>query len=110
MNSNDKKGEDITIRDLLQTDHIELNTSTPTGFINIDDTMDNKERKEVNKTHLNIRGRNYTQIPEENNQTLSNHTKKCPSWYTNVNVNVITVMICICLLITITLVLICKSV
>ena len=108
VNSNDRKGADISISDLLQTEHIELNTSTPTGLTNIDDTLDNKERIEVNNTYLNIRGRNYTQISEKNNKTLSNHTKKCPSWYSNININVITVMICICLMIIITFLLICK--
>ena len=60
MNSTHKKRPDIASSDLFPTDNIELTPSTPTGFINIYDTRDNKERKEVNKTHLNIIGRNYT--------------------------------------------------
>ena len=75
MNSNNKKGPDITISELPQTDIIELTSSTPAGYIDIYDTPDNKEMIEVNNTYLNIRRRNYTQISEENDQTLSKHTK-----------------------------------
>ena len=108
VNSNDRNGADIIISDLRQTDHMQLNTSTPTGPTNIDDTLYNKQRIEVNNTYLDIQGRNYTQISEKNNKTLSNHSKKCPSWRSNININVITVMICICLMLIITFLLICK--
>ena len=111
MNSIDEKARDNTIRDKTQTDNIELTRSTTAGYIEIDDTPHNKERNEANNTYLNIYRRNCTQISEENNKNLSNHTSiTCPSWYSNINVNVITVMVCICLMITLILLLICKSV
>jgi len=104
VNSTDQKEPDVASSDLLQTEHIDLNRSSPTGYI----IMDNMQRNELNNSYLNTRGRNYTQIFEENNKTLSNHSINCTPWYSNINVNTITVMVCICLLIGVTLLLICK--